>query len=374
MLFTLALFAGSVLSFSLTNGVRSMSGRLGADVMIIPDGYDAQIDSILLTGKPSSFYLPANVLDELQAISEYAGIESLSPQTFLATLNASCCAYPVQLVGIDYGSDFTVKAWQKSSLTGPLNDREIIVGYQVAGWPGDKIKFFGQNLTVAGRLEETGTGFDAMIFMNMNTIAMLAHEAEIITGSPLNNDRSLISVVMVKLKAGYDSVASAIEINRLLGGKGINAVFSKKFVNAITDGLKLVSGAIWFRLAFFWFMAVIITGLLFAMTVSERKREFGIYRALGATRGKIIFLCIAEVFMTSFYGSTLGLLLGVITIATGSPAVTRVLHLPFLLPGITRIILLGTVSIIVSVMTGIISGAWPAFKAGRTDIQDIMKL
>ena len=105
LLFAFSLYAGSVLSLSLSGGVSSMSDRLGADIMVVPEGYDPHIDSILLSGKPSTFYLPRDVMELLREadVDGEIGIDRMSPQTFLATLNASCCSYPVQLVGIDYG-------------------------------------------------------------------------------------------------------------------------------------------------------------------------------------------------------------------------------------------------------------------------------
>ena len=53
LLFTAFLLAGSVFSIGLANGVESAAKRLGADVMVVPEGYDSHIDSILLSGKPS---------------------------------------------------------------------------------------------------------------------------------------------------------------------------------------------------------------------------------------------------------------------------------------------------------------------------------
>ena len=52
LLFAFSLYAGSVLSLSLSGGVASISDRLGADIMVVPEGYDPHIDSILLSGKP----------------------------------------------------------------------------------------------------------------------------------------------------------------------------------------------------------------------------------------------------------------------------------------------------------------------------------
>ena len=183
-----------------------MSDRLGADVMIVPEGYDPHVDSILLSGKPSTFYLPDTAMQEILAIQEDIGIESISAQTFLATLRASCCAYPVQLVGIDYDSDFIVGAWMKNNIYHELRDGEIIAGYHVSGQPGDTIQFFNKSLTVAARLEQTGMGFDAMIFMNRTTIAELSREAEKISGRPMRNDR-----YRYDLTSSYDSYSEPEE-------------------------------------------------------------------------------------------------------------------------------------------------------------------
>ena len=373
MLFSLLLFVGSVLSFSLANGAKSMANRLGADIMIVPAGFDPHIDSILLSGKPSTFYLPANAINELTRIKDDIGIELISPQSFLATLRASCCAYPVQLVGIDYDSDFIVKPWLINTLHHDLSDGEIIVGYHVTGEAGETLTFFSKNLSIAGRLEQTGMGFDSMIFMNRATLATLSKEAERIRERPLTNDGSLTSVIMLKLKPGYNSVTSSREINRRLSEKGIYALFSKKFVNSIGESLNNVSNSIRYVLIIFWVMAVIIAALIFAMSISERKREFGVLRTIGATRGKLIRLCLAEVFMISSYGSFMGVVLGGVIIAVVSPYVIEALKLPFLLPSVGKLILLAVMSMALSVTTGLISGAWSAFKAGRYDIQEMTK-
>ena len=76
------------------------------------------------------------------------GIDRMSPQTFLATLNASCCSYPVQLVGIDYGTDFLIKPWLERTLHRDLKDGEVILGHHVAGDEGDELTFFKKGFPV----------------------------------------------------------------------------------------------------------------------------------------------------------------------------------------------------------------------------------
>ncbi|MBQ9434151.1 MAG: ABC transporter permease [Synergistaceae bacterium] len=373
MLLSFFLFTGSILSLSLSRGAASMSDRLGADVMVVPEGYDPHVDSILLSGKPSTFYLPDTALQEISAMREDIGIEQISPQTFLATLRASCCAYPVQLVGIDYDSDFIVGAWMRDKIHHVLRDGEIIVGYHVAGWPGDTIKFFGKSLTVAARLEQTGMGFDAMIFMNRATISELSREAERISGRIMRNDGSLTSVIMLKLKSGYDSVAAAAEINRRLNSKGIYALFSKKFVNDIGSSLRTVSLIIRGSVIFLWVMSVVIVGLIFALTLMERRSEFGILRSIGASRRKLAALSLAEVLMISVYGAALGVVLGNAAVAAGSPFVAEALGLPFLLPSLSVILGLTVSAVVLAVMTGVFSAGVSVLRVSRMDIHTIIK-
>ena len=373
LLFSFALFAGSVLSFSLSRGAESAANRLGADIMLVPEGFDPHIDSVLLAGKPSNFYLPADAMERVKNLDVDIGIAQMSPQTFLATLNASCCSYPIQLVGLDYDTDFIVKTWMEGALHRPLRDGEIIVGYHVSGWPGKTIKFFDRNVTIAGRLEQTGMGFDAMVFMNRATIAMLAKEAERVAGRPLTNDGSLTSVIMVKLKPGYDSVAAALELNRLLNPKGIYALFSKKFVNSIGASLMTVSWMLRGGLLLLWILAVLIVALIFALTLAERRKEMGILRALGASRGKLLRLCLAEAFLLSGYGAVLGVFLGGILVAVGSPMLKDALRLPALLPSFAGFTLLALASAGAAILTGVLAASWSALHASRADVHEIMR-
>ena len=138
-IFVVFLFCGTILSKSISNGVNSLSNRLGADVIVVPEGYKANIESVLLKGEPSQFYLPDGTFDKLKKID---GVEAMTPQLYVATLSASCCSYPVQIIGIDYDTDFLIKPWLEKSLNRKLKDDEVIVGNHIIGERNSKVKFF----------------------------------------------------------------------------------------------------------------------------------------------------------------------------------------------------------------------------------------
>lgn len=83
LVFSFLLFGGSILIESMRSGISSMSQRLGADLMIVPYGYEKQLQSTLLRGEPSSFYLD-QALE--QKIKQMDGIEKVSDQIFIASL------------------------------------------------------------------------------------------------------------------------------------------------------------------------------------------------------------------------------------------------------------------------------------------------
>ena len=216
-------------------------------------------------------------------------------------------------------------------------------------------------------------GFDSAIFMNINTIAILAGEAERITGRKFSNHSSMTSVIMLKLKPGYDSVVSAGELNRQLNKHGIYALFSKKFVNKISDSLSIISSIIKFILIIVWLFAVIIIALLFTLSLSERKGEMGILRVLGASRNKLTSLILTESLLTSFYGAILGAILAAAAVFALRPYIINSLKMPFLLPDIFNLILLFISAILISVLTGAAASGYAAFKAGRDDIYNAAK-
>lgn len=98
------------------------------------------------------------------------------------------------------------------------------------------------------------------------------------------------------------------------------------------------------------------------VTVSERTREIGIRKALGATRSSILVQFLTEAVIMCIVGGTLGILLGY----TGSALLGRLPEtVPFPKPLVTTSSLL--VAFFVSFGVGIVFGSWPAYLAALLD-------
>jgi putative ABC transport system permease protein len=92
--------------------------------------------------------------------------------------------------------------------------------------------------------------------------------------------------------------------------------------------------------------------------VSERRKEIGLRRAVGASRNTILLQFLLEAMLLSFAGGAIGIAIGV----AGTQGVSRLQHLPFLLEPAT---LLSTTAL--SIALGLVFGMYPAWKAATTN-------
>ena len=94
------------------------------------------------------------------------------------------------------------------------------------------------------------------------------------------------------------------------------------------------------------------------VSVSERTREIGIRKALGAKRGTIAWQFFTETFIISQIGGIIGIILGLLL---GS-LIASVAGFEFITPWVAIMIAFGTTFVVT-----IISGLYPAIKASKLD-------
>ena len=350
-LFSIIVYMGSMFSLSLSKGLESLSDRLGADVIVVPAGYKAEIESVLLKGEPSTFYLPADTMNKLEKFDE---IEKMTAQTYVATLSASCCSYPVQIIGIDIDTDFLIYPWITHNIDKELKDGEAIVGSHVIGEKGETVHFFNEELKIVGRLKQTGIGFDATVFVNQNTAKKLARASERITANKVAEE-DVISSVMIKVKSGVDSVKLASKISKELSKEGIFAMFSKKFVNSISSNLKVLATSVLILVVAIWLLSVIILSISFTAIFNERKKEMAVLRVLGASKKMLRNIIIKEAVILSLIGAGIGSFLGFILSIIELPLIASKFSMPFLSPSIFQYIGIFVLSFVLAVIIGPLS-------------------
>jgi putative ABC transport system permease protein len=130
--------------------------------------------------------------------------------------------------------------------------------------------------------------------------------------------------------------------------------------DALLDFYNQLTGATWLVLTAVSFVALLIGGIgvmnIMLVSVTERTKEIGIRKAVGATRANILWQFLIEAVVLTSIGGLTGLAVG----EAASLLMNRYSPLPAYVP----LWAIG-VGIGISASVGIIFGLWPAWKAAR---------
>lgn len=362
--FSFTMFGGALLSECVRTGIDSMSRRLGADILVVPHGYDKKLQAALLRGEPSTFYLKGDLADKLRSVR---GVEKAAAQLYLATLNADCCTVPIQLIAYDPETDFVIEPWIASSISRAPADGEVVVGNMVAGNVGSEITLFGRTYRIAARLDRTGMGFDTTVFLTMNTARGLLRTAK--NAAVTNFEPGSVSSIMVGIAPGLElkEVANAILGNFALD-YNLDIVVSKNMISDIAKKLSGLSFLMHVLTAVFWLTAAGVLYLFFSLLLNERKREFGLFRILGATRGKLVRIVLCEAAAVSAAGGLAGVFAALALTLPFHRHITLSLELPYLAVPLPTMALLGAVTLAMAMAVGPLASLHSAIRIGTGDV------
>jgi putative ABC transport system permease protein len=325
-LFSAILFGGSVLNSQLSRGLESLSERLGADVLVVPYGYERVARAALLRGEPSTYYMRKEALDDIRTVP---GVAAATPQFFLASLSASCCAERVQILGFDPESDFLIRPWIQGKIT-RIGRGEIVAGAKILSGVGQEVLFFGSVYRVAAKMEPTGLGLDTSVFMPLDALYDLMRDNPYLL-EQLDKPEEYISAVAVK--AGPDlppkSVGNAI-MQAWAAEYNLDQMVTEGIVSETSRRLGTLSASVYWVSAGVWLLAVLVIGLVFSVSVSERKHELSVYRLLGAQRSWVAALLRWEAFFICAGGALAGILAASCVIFPFSALIFAALKLPHL--------------------------------------------
>ena len=224
---------------------------------------------------------------------------------------------------------------------------------------GERVKFGGINYTVVGVLEPKG----AMLGGNKDNFAVIP----ITTGLSRYGStwRSLSILVQARDQASYDDVFEQVRgilraARKVPPGKEDDFdLFSSDSLIEQFRGITLTVRVV---VAVISSIALIAAGIgimnIMLVSVTERTREIGIRRAVGAKKRNIIAQFILEAIILCQIGGVIGVLLGVL----GGNATALFLKLPPVFPVDWAII-----GVIICSLVGVIFGTYPAIKAARLD-------
>ena len=366
--FSFTILFGTVLVGSLENGIQTMAGRIGADLMLVPKGYETDFQGTLLRSEPSTFYLQEYVLNDVASLE---GIAIASPQLFIASLNAECCSVPVQLIGFDPETDFTVKNWLLNVWDGALKENDVVIGHLILAEPGDTLYFFNRPYTVVAKLDNTGMGMDSSVLMNQQTAQKMIEASGQQIPESLADGGKLISAVMIKLNEDADADTVAAKISNM--DPDVDVIASDNFLRDISRKLNGISGLTAGVTLLIWIAAVFVLFFVFSIVLNARKKEFGLLVSLGATRGRLAGILLCESVYISAIGAACGILVACLVLFPFQTLIAKSMELPYLVPPFGALFGSFLLTVGISVLIGPVSCMYSVLKLSKTDVYSLIK-
>ena len=366
------IFAFAIISSTFFSSQYLMSGaqqsldagisRMGADILVVPEEYAHAGQTVLLTGEPTTFFLDGSIVEEIARIP---GVAKVSPQIYIATLHASCCAAPVQIIAIDPERDFTISAWLRENPGITLGKDDMIIGSNMNQDIGKDLMFYGHTFYVVGQLEQTGMGIDNSVFIRFEDAYVMAEESEEKAVKKLTIPEGMVSLVLLRVDPGSSSERVAAEIERQV--PGTKTILPDGLLNAVSGQLGAVTRLLYGSTIAVAVVSIPLLGLLTAMVANERRREVSILRALGAKHSFVAGLMLAESFSLAMIGGVLGIGVAVGILVAYQDLISITLSIPFLIPSLLTILAQACDALILLVGIAGVSSLYPVYRITRSE-------
>jgi putative ABC transport system permease protein len=354
-----------IISRGTQNSLEKGMQRLGADIMVVPNGAQTDIETALLMGKPSHIWMAQSNLNTIAAID---GVAAVSPQIYLQSLyQAACCSVSETfLVVYDPLTDFTVTPWLKKTLGRGLKTGEVVGGaYIFSPTNNGMIKLYGCDLKLVGNLQPTGTGMDQTVFFTLDTANVIAQSSLTGAVSPLEIPQGEISSILVKVKPGIDARNVIAPI--YLKIPDVAPIASPQLFGTFRDQMNGLFGGLMVVVTLAWILSAVLIGLLFSMSANERQRQMAVFRSLGATKGYVLTVLLTESSLLAVCASAAGSIIGSFSIFIFRNYFAGTIKMPFLFPSISTLLLLSLWSLILSFITVSIGTVLPAIRISRLE-------
>ncbi|MBI2831620.1 MAG: ABC transporter permease [Chloroflexi bacterium] len=364
LLTTTLVIAGA--RYSLDSGLK----RLGADILVVPEGAETKVETALLMGKPTEVWMPK---ENIQKVAGIPGVEAVSPQIFLASMfDSPCCAVSEMFIVVyDPSTDFTLTPWLEKNLGRGLAKGEVIGGTYIFVPEGEKyIELYGYDMTLMGVMEPTGTGIDQTLFMALDTAMDMAKSSVTTALETLKVNPDVISTIMVKVASEVNTHRVAIQIRK---DTNLVAIESPRLFGAFRSQM---NGLLWGFFAItviVWAVAMVLIGIVFSMAANERRREMAVLRAVGATRNFIFRSVLTEAALLALGGAVAGIAVAAFSLYTFKDMIAGSLKMPFLFPSIPSFIGLFSAGVALAIISVTLSALIPATRLSRQELAIAMR-
>ncbi|MFC2077338.1 ABC transporter permease [Candidatus Bipolaricaulota bacterium] len=334
------LFALLALSAGIERALDREISSMGANILLLPEGCPYELTLALMQGTDAFEHIPSEVMPSIRAVDN---VEVAVPVTVgKAKVNG-------QLTSV-YGTTpeiLRVRQWGIENFAGAIIGSDVAEKLGVA--EGDRLTislYSERELPITTVLEPTYGRDDTFVFVPMEV-------AQEVLGLGTQ-----LSAVLIRTTSVSTTTATQYTLGRMSDIQAVppSDVFERlmELFATVKQTLILITGI------------AIVAGVLttmntMTMAVYERKKEIGILRALGSTKGNVFRLFVTESLLLSLVGGAVGLVLGFV--ATQFLPKTSGFGLEAT-PQFSVVYVV--ICMVVAVVVGVASSLYPAMSAART--------
>lgn len=278
-------------------------------------------------------------------------------------------------LNLDIGGDFRISDYAEGA-------NKVIIGSRVSKWLFPEGNPIGKKILLYFYSPSQADGSNRMKQKSFEVLGVLEDSEMSISGMP---QYYIIIPRMTAIRCGFQSDFSMVDIiandvndvkqvkkrlieitNEIVGRKdSLTVVTLEELIQRFLSTINIVS----FVLAAIAALSLLVGGIgimnIMIVTVTERKKEIGICKAVGASKKNIISQFLAESVILTFIGSILGCIFGIaisyifislMKVGGHSGNLSLVLDINGMV-----------IAIIVSVFIGIFFGLYPALQAAKLD-------
>lgn len=370
---TSAVLLGSLIfTSSLKSGITGIQSRLGADLMIVPEGSEQKMESVLLYGTPNYFYMDNDIEEIVRGVE---GVDATTSQIYLATVSDSCCDFPVQIIGFDPKTDFIVKNWAKDRynkkvLGDDLGSDEVLFAGCNVNIEKKTVRFFGQIHKVLAKLAKSGSGMDNVIYTDLATLEKIYFDAKqkgfgFFTGDDI---RSKVSVIFVKLSDGAKADSAALKIRRAVENQTaqkIQIIQGEKLVSSLMNKLSAILVFLYAICILVLVIAFMTLSVVFSLSINERLKEFSILRVLGASHSTLRGIVFTEAGLLGSGGAIIGIFFSLLIILPFNVLISDKIGLPFAMAGIGQLVIFALIDLALSISACLLSSVFSAVRISK---------
>ena len=366
--------ASIVLILSLTGGINRListnTSKENANLILVrPSAGKSLADSIIDELTSRNQYIKSNLtLEDVETISKIEGVTAVAPLAISSSAVKIADHVHQNISVVATSADFekivSLKLKNGQFLDYSLRENVAVIGYDIAtqmfGGTEAITKTFsynGQQFMVVGVLDKVedpinfnGVDLDNSILINIKYASTFESSIQIQQINVRTNTTDDVAKAVDSINSGLSKAKNGDQSFELITGD-TNLHPAGSLLSIISSMLTLVAS-----------ISLIVGGVgimnIMLVSVSERTREIGIRKAVGASASNILLQFLFESIILSILGALMGFILGYIFAFLISLITPFAPDISWEILGIT-----GAVSIIV----GVIFGIYPAIKAASKD-------